>query len=86
MHTQHTTFTHTETHVANYRHVPGIAKRAKKHCISAGGQRNQLGKKVGENKKQKMKRKYGQGEDNIFAAPPIATTADSSFSCARKQI
>jgi len=28
-----------------------------------------------------MKRKYGQGEDNIFAAPPIAPTADSSFSC-----
>jgi len=36
--------------------------------------------------KQKMKRKYGQGEDNIFAAPPIAPTADSSFSCVRKQI
>jgi len=36
--------------------------------------------------KQKMKRKYRQGEDNIFAAPPIAPTADSSFSCVRKQI
>jgi len=33
-----------------------------------------------------MKRKYGQGEDNIFAAPPIAPTADSSFSRVRKQI
>jgi len=31
--------------MANYQHVPGIAKRAKKHCISAGGQRNQLCKK-----------------------------------------